>query len=260
LIWPAMLMADARHSLPETVIANNFINFRMGDTEAKVSKSKTAQESPVWIEEYLKRFDPDALRYYLTAIAPETSRTAFDPADFVTRNNGELVAAFGNFVNRTLQFAGKYFDGKLPDAANQTEADKAYLAAGDAALIKVGECITAYRFRAGLDEMMTYARMGNEHFSNRAPWASRKVDMDDCAAAIATCVRAIQYLAVLCYPFMPGASKKMFEQLNQPAGDVLWTAPHVLETGHQLGAAAILFEKLDADSLGSGKAHDRLGE
>ena len=136
--------------------------------------------------------------------------------------------------------------------AKQTEADKAHLAAGDAALIKVGECITAYRFRAALDEMMGYARTCNEHFSNRAPWASRKADMDDCAAAIGTCIRAVQYLAVLCYPFMPGASKKIGAQLNQPAGDVRWAAPDMLGSGHRLGEAAILFEKLEADSLGAG--------
>ncbi|MBN2448054.1 MAG: methionine--tRNA ligase, partial [Phycisphaerae bacterium] len=116
LIWPAMLMADERMQLPTEVVANNYLNFRLGDDEQKISKSKSSAESPVWIEEFLKRFDPDALRYYLTSIAPETSRTAFDTAEFIARNNNELVATFGNFINRWMTaFIQKHYDGKVPD-------------------------------------------------------------------------------------------------------------------------------------------------
>ncbi len=253
LTWPAMLMADGRAQLPHAVVANNFMNLRLAldATEQKISKSKTAQDAPVWIEEYIRRgLDPDALRYYLTALAPETARTAFDPADFITRNNSELVAALGNFVNRSLTFAAKYFDGKVPDAAAQTDVDRSHLAAGDEALRKTAEHIEHYRFRAGLEEVMSYARLCNEYFSNRAPWASRKDNLEDCAATIATCVHAVHYLAILCWPYMPGATRKMLSMLNVPVGALCWTAPSAPQAGNALGPPEILFAKLEPDALG----------
>lgn len=248
LIWPAMLMADARHQLPHEVVANNFINIK----DAKISKSKTAGDSPVWIEEYLKRFDPDALRYYLTAIAPETARTSFDPDDFIARNNNELVAAFGNFINRSLTFAQKYFDGKVPERSAQTDADRAHLAAAERAFESVGNLIALHKYRAALEEFMQFARNCNLYFGNREPWKSRKDNMADCGACIATCVDATHALAHLAQPFMPGAADKILAMLNVPAEQYRWSMPKPLETGHALGAPAILFEKLDADAMGTG--------
>jgi methionyl-tRNA synthetase len=245
LIWPAMLMADGRHQLPHNVIANNFINFRLRGDDAKVSKSKTPENSPVWIQEYLKRFDPDALRYYLTAIAPETAKTVFDPEDFVARNNGELVAAFGNFVNRTLAFDAKYFDGKVPDATGQTDDDRAHLALADEALRKVGQNIEAHRYRAGLEEMMAFARACNQHFGAREPWRTRQEDPADCAAAIATCIHAVQYLAILASPFLPRGAQRILEMLAAGDKTIRWQPPAPLPAGHQLGQPAILFEKLE---------------
>jgi len=245
LIWPAMLMADGRHQLPYDVVANNFINFRLSGDEAKVSKTKTPEDSPVWIEEYLKRFDPDALRYYLTAIAPESARTAFAPDDFVTRNNSELVAAFGNFVNRTLAFAARYLDGKVPDAAAQIDADREHLKLADQTLEQVDRHIEGHRYRVALEELMGYARACNQYFGLREPWRTRKEDLNDCAAAIATCIHAVHYLAVLAYPFLPGAAGKMLGMLGLPDETIRWQAPAALATGHALGEPAILFEKLE---------------
>ena len=250
LIWPAMLMADGRHQLPHNVVANNFVNIRLKDDEAKVSKSRTPEDSPVWIQEYLKKFDPDALRYYLTAIAPEAARTTFDPQDFITRNNSELVAALGNFINRTLTFAAKYFGGKMPDAAQQTSVDRAHLAAGEEALRKVGEQIEHHRYRAALDDLMAYARACNHHFGEREPWRTRKEDMDDCAAAISTCIHAVQYLAILAYPFMPGSARKILAMLNVAPETIQWAAPQPLPAGHPLREPAILYTKLDEDCMG----------
>jgi methionyl-tRNA synthetase len=249
LIWPAMLMADERHQLPAAVVANNFINLRFGSEAAKVSKSQTSADSPVWIEQFLKRFDADALRYYLTAIAPETARTSFDPADFVQRNNNELVAAFGNFVNRTLKFAAQYFDGVTPDRAAQTEADRAHLARGDEALTRIGTLIEEHRFKAALEEMMGYARACNEHFSVREPWRTRKEDRTDCAAAIANCIHAVHYLSVMAWPFMPAASRKMLKMLGVTDDAVRWRPPPPPEHGRPLGEAVILFEKLKPDCM-----------
>jgi methionyl-tRNA synthetase len=252
LIWPAMLMADQRHQLPHAVVANNFVNIRLGEADAKVSKSRTAADSPVWIEEYLKQFDPDALRYYLTAIAPETARTAFDPRDFVQRNNSELVAALGNFVNRGLAFAAKYFDGRVPDAATPTARDREQLELGSAALVAVGREIEAHRFRAALEALMGYARSCNEYFNEREPWRTRKENPADCGATIATCVQAVQFLAIMSHPFMPRAAQKMRRMLGCADEPVRWRDPESLPAGTQLGEPTILFEKLEADALTAG--------
>ena len=126
LIWPAMLMAEGSYQLPWNVVANAFLNIRFPgqDEEQKVSKSRG---TAIWIEEYLKKFDPDPLRYYLTAIAPESHRTSFDVDDFIARNNGELVNALGNFINRTLTFAQRYCDGVVPEVGQRTDADREHL-------------------------------------------------------------------------------------------------------------------------------------
>jgi len=247
LIWPAMLLAEGSYQLPWQVVVNSFLNIKFpGEEEQKISKSRG---KGVWIEDYLRSFDPDPLRYYLTAVAPEHARTAFDPDDFVNRNNNELVAAFGNFVNRTVQFADRYFERKVPDSRAQTDTDRAHLARGDEALRKVGELIGSFRFRAALEEVMAYARACNEHFNARAPWSSRKADLNDCAAAIATCLHAVHYLAAIGYPFMPHTAGRIRTMLGLPADQFRWQAPPPLPAGHALGAPAILFPKLEAGCM-----------
>ena len=243
LIWPAMLMAEGSYQLPWQVVVNAFLNIKFpGQDEEKISKSRG---TAVWIEDYLKQHDPDPLRYYLTAIAPENSRTAFDFEDFVNRNNAELVAAFGNFVNRTLQFASKYFENRVPDRTAQSAADRAHLAAGADMLRKVGEQLDAFRFKAGLEEMMSYARASNLHFSNRAPWASRKSDLADCAAAIATCIDATHLLAIAAAPFLPATARRMLAMLGLAEGEIRWAEPEPPPPGHALGAIEPLVRKLE---------------
>ncbi len=245
LIWPAMLMADARHQLPAQVVANNFVNIRLGnEPEAKVSKSRMEASSPVWIEEFLKRFEPDALRYYLTAIAPETARTAFDPLDFVRRSNSELAAALGNFINRVLKFTAQHFENQVPSAAAQTDADRAHLAAAEQTLQRVGQAIEGFRFRAALEDLMSFARACNQFIGVRAPWKSRKENLEDCAAALAACIQSVQFLAVMMHPFMPAAAERTRVMLQQPE-PLRWAAPAPLPAGHKLGEALILFANLE---------------
>lgn len=247
LIWPAMLMAEGTYQVPWQVVVNAFLNIKFpGEDEQKISKSRG---KAIWIEEYLKENEADALRYYLTAIAPENSRTAFDAQDFVSRVNTELVAALGNFVNRTLQFAQKYHDGVVPARDAQTDADRAQLAAADAALAEVGAHLDAFRFKAGLESMMAYARACNQHFSNRQPWSTRKTDLADCAATIATCIHATHYLAIMAWPFMPGTAEKILGMLGVTPGQWKWESPAALPAGHPLGTPHILFEKLENDAL-----------
>ena len=248
LIWPAMLMADERFQLPSAVVANNFLNIRLHGEEQKISKSKTPADSPVWIEEFLKRFDPDALRYALTAAAPETSRTVFDLDEFVTHNNSELVATFGNFINRFMSaFVAKHYSGQSPDPAGQIDRDRELIAAGDAALAEVGQLIEKHQFRAALEAMMSFAHACNEYFNEREPWKTRKTDESACAATIATCVHAARYLSVLSYPFMPGASAKLRSMVGLDPAPPRWEAPPAPAAGEALGTPAILFEKLEPD-------------
>ncbi|TWT41708.1 Methionine--tRNA ligase [Phycisphaerae bacterium RAS1] len=245
LIWPAMLMAEAQqHQLPSYVVANNFLNLRKGGELEKISKSTTPPDAPVWIEEYLKKYDADALRYYLTALAPETARTAFDFEEFVNRNDGELVAALGNFVNRCLTFAQKYFENRVPDTSPAIDADRAVLARGDEALRAVGEHIEGHRFRAAIEEVMAFSRACNQYFGLREPWKTRKDNVPDCGAAIATCIHAVQYLATLCAPFMPSAAERMAAMLSLPDGWKAWQPPARLPSGAPLGEPKILFTKL----------------
>ncbi len=251
LTWPAMLMAEKQHQLPTQVVANNFMNLRLGGEIQKISKSSTPANAPVWVEEYLKRgLDPDALRYYLTTQAPEAARTTFDPEEFIARNNGELVAALGNFVNRALTFAARYFDGVVPDAAAATDADRALLARGAAALAAAGRCLDEFRFRAGLEEVMGFARACNEYFSARAPWAARKDDPPDCAATIATCVEACRLLAIGMGPYMPQAARRLAAMLGTDETLLRWQVPAPLPAGFRLGPPAILFAKLEPGALG----------
>lgn len=250
LIWPAMLMAEGRHQLATAVVANNFVNFKLGGDEAKVSKSRTPDDSPVWIEEFLKRFDPDALRYYLTAIAPETNRTAFDPQDFITRNNSELIAWFANFVNRWPKFVHEDFGGRIPEVRSFTDVDRGRATAAGETLSTVGAHIEAHRFRAALEELMAFARSCNEYIGVRAPWKSRKTDLADAAACVATCANLSHHLAIMAWPFMPGAARRLLDMLGVSAEPIRWASPPPFPPGHALGESKVLFPMLDKDCMG----------
>ncbi len=248
LIWPAMLMAEGRHQLPHTVIANNFLNIKLGEADAKISKSKTADESPVWIEEFLKQFDPDALRYYLTAIAPESARTSFEPADFIARNNNELVAALGNFLNRYPKFILDDFGGRIPEAT-PTEADRRQVALAGEAFARIGQNIEQHRFRAALEELMSLARSCNEYIGLREPWKRRKDNLPDCAACVATCAHLAHHLAILMRPFMPGAAERLMAMLGYAETDWRWAPPPPPVVGMPIGPSQILFVKLEPGVL-----------
>jgi len=156
LTWPAMLTAEGSYQLPWQVVANSFLNIKFhGGDEQKMSKSRG---TAIWIEEYSKRFAPDPLRYYLTAVAPETQRTTFDIDDFIARNNGELLNALGNFINRTLTFIQRNFDGRVPAAGERTLADLAHLDLIADKAKRVTAELEAFRFKAALSEVMALAR------------------------------------------------------------------------------------------------------
>ncbi len=265
LIWPSMLLGtqflareiDARGStfvrpkeqgfyqLPSNVVANAFLNIKFpGKEEEKISKSRG---TAVWIEEYLATFDPDPLRYYLTINAPESQRTAWSFDEFIERNNSELIATLGNFVNRWQKIVTEDFGRKLPDAKRAEDLEQQLLAVIGALPGKVSEDIEATRFKAGLARIMEAFRDCNRYIDTRAPWTTRKSDRDLCAATVHTCVQAVRTLGVLLEPFLPFAAEKIRLSLNVEPDKWKWShAADPLPVGHALGPAPeVLFRKLD---------------
>ncbi len=251
LIWPAMLMAEGTYQLPRTVVANSFLNIKMpGREEEKISKSRG---TAIWVEEYLKRLEPDPLRYYLTAVAPETSRTAFDLDDFIARNNGELLNALGNFVNRTLTFTRKHFGEKVPEAGKRGPVDREHLARIASAHQAIGGHLETHRYKAALGELMALARAGNGYLDAKKPWSQRKEDMAACGTTMNVGIQTVKALAVLMAPFMPFSAAKIASMLRLPADshEILpWDEALVeLPAGSPLAEPEILFRKLDPSEL-----------
>jgi len=258
ITWPAVMLAThdsgsiqgerGEYQLPHNVVANSFLNIKFpGQEEQKISKSRGLA---VWIEDYLKTFEPDPLRYYLTAIAPESARTAFDIDDFIARNNGELLNAFGNFFNRTITFAHKYFDGEVPAAGRRDAQDEAQFRRCREAVVKTGAELEACRFKAALSEVMALTRAGNLYFDATKPFLSRKTDMDACGRAINVCLQTCRTLTTLIAPFLPATGEKCAAMLKLSADYQKWSsATDELPSGQPLGEAVILVKKLDAKEL-----------
>lgn len=245
LIWPAMLMAEGSFELPWQVVANSFLNIRFpGKEEEKISKSRG---TAIWIEDYLERFDPDPLRYYLTAIAPETQRSAFEPADFIARNNGELVNALGNFINRTLTFATRYTGGVVPPVGERGAADREQLARIGEQQRLVGERLDEFRFKAALGEVMALARASNGYLDVKRPWKQRKDDPPGCETTINVCLQTVRALATLMAPFMPHAARRTAAMLGLDCALPWDGATEPLEPGRPLGEPEILFRKLEPE-------------
>ena len=258
ITFPAMLAAThnsdsirgeaGEYQLPHNVVSNSFLNIKFpGKDEEKISKSRG---TAIWIEDYLNTFDPDPLRYYLTAIAPEQQRTAYDVDDFIKRNNAELLNALGNFVNRTMTFAHKYFDGKVPAAGTRDGVDQAQIEACRSAVAATAESLEKCQFKAALAEMMSLARAGNGYFDTTAPFRTRKTDMNACGRAINVCMQTVRTLTTIMAPFLPFSAAKCLEMLRLDQAALRWaSATEELPTGHALAPARILFKKLDAAEL-----------
>lgn len=239
VMFPGMMMAHGDYRMPDTVVANEFLNLE-GD------KISTSRNYAVWADEYLERFAPDPLRYYLTAIAPELSDSDFSWKDFQSRNNGELADNLGNFIQRNLAFCHKYFDGIVPDATAPTEAGKAMLAEIETAGKEIGTLIEEFRFRAALERLMKFSRAGNEFLSLEEPWKSRKTDMQACADTIHIALRVVEALGVYMMPFLPFGAAALRRSLNlEPLGDGDWTRVGQLCSGHRLQVPEVLYPKIE---------------
>ncbi|MBW7995857.1 MAG: methionine--tRNA ligase [Candidatus Glassbacteria bacterium] len=255
LMFPATLMAYGKYVLPENVPANEYLNL-------EGLKFSTSRNFAVWLHDYLDRFEPDPLRYYLCSNMPENRDTDFNLREFQAHNNNELADTVGNFINRTLTFVSRYFDGKIPargqGAKKLGELDEEMLARQEKITAEVGEHIDNFRFRQAADTFGDFARFCNKYFNDKAPWASRKSDIDDCATALNICAHAVYALSVAMYPIMPFSAVKIWRQLglSDDWHDHPWSQDFSakLPEGHKIGKVEVLFPKIDDEAVSAQEA------
>lgn len=241
IVFPAMLKAEGSYNLPENVPANEFLNLE-GD------KISTSRNWAVWLHEYLRDFPgkQDILRYVLTANAPETKDNDFTWRDFQARNNNELVAILGNFINRSVVLTHKYFEGKVPAAGTLTDYDRETLA--EVAKVKeaVESLLDNYRFRDAQKEAMNLARIGNKYLADTEPWKLAKTDMERVATILNIALQISANLAIVFEPFLPFSATKLRQILNM--SECNWEHlgnTNILAVGTQLAPAELLFEKIE---------------
>ena len=248
IVFPCMLKAYGDgYILPDNVPANEFLNLE-GD------KLSTSRNWAIWLHEYLQDFPgkQDVLRYVLCANAPETKDNDFTWKDFQTRNNSELVAIYGNFVNRAVVLTHKYFDGKVPADLKPEAIDSETLAQVPAIKAAITDALEHYRFREALKEAMNLARLGNKYLTDTEPWKVAKTDMDRTASILNVSLKLCADLAIAFAPFIPFSSDKLLKILNLPEDVLKWDnigREDLLPEGHQLGKAELLFEKIEDEAI-----------
>ena len=245
IVFPSMLKADGSYILPDNVPSNEFLNLE-GD------KISTSRNWAVWLNEYLVDFPgkQDVLRYVLTANAPETKDNDFTWADFQARNNNELVAIYGNFVNRALVLTQKYFGGKVPAHGVLTDYDQQTIAEFQGVKAQVEELLNNFRFRDAQKEAMNLARIGNKYLADMEPWKLAKTDMARTATVLNLALQIAANLSIAFEPFLPFSSERLRGMLRLPACDwsTLGSIEHLAE-GHELGEVSLLFEKIEDSAI-----------
>ena len=241
IVFPAMLKAEGSYILPDNVPANEFLNLE-GD------KISTSRNWAVWLHEYLQEFPgkQDVLRYVLTANAPETKDNDFTWKDFQARNNNELVAVYGNFINRALVLTHKYFDGKVPACGELNEYDQATLKEFADVKQQVEKLLDTFKFRDAQKEAMNLARIGNKYLADTEPWKTAKTDMDRTATILHLSLQIAANLAIAFEPFLPFSSEKLRKMLAMSSFS--WNdlgKVDLLPEGHQINPAELLFEKIE---------------
>ena len=245
IIFPSMLKAHGGYILPENVPANEFLNL-------EGNKLSTSKNWAVWLHEYLEEFpnQQDVLRYTLTANAPENKDNDFTWKDFQAKNNNELVAIFGNFINRVVVLTNKYYDGQVPAAGEFTEVDEDTLAAIKHFPESIGKSIQRYRFREASQELMNLARLGNKYLADEEPWKVIKVDEERVKTIMYVALQISAALAVVSEPFLPFTSDKLKKMLHiSNENDRSWNDVSekevLLPANHQIGSAELLFSKIE---------------
>lgn len=245
IVFPAVLKACGGYIMPDNVPANEFLNLE-GD------KISTSRNWAVWLHEYLQDFPgkQDVLRYVLTANAPETKDNDFTWKDFQARNNNELVAILGNFVNRALVLTHKYFEGKVPVCGELTDYDRETLREFTDVKKQVEQYLDVFRFRDAQKEAMSLARIGNKYLADTEPWKLAKTDMQRVATILNLSLQIAANLAIAFEPFLPFSAAKLRKMLNM--NDVEWSrlgAIDLLAAGEQLQKPELLFEKIEDDAI-----------
>ncbi len=245
IIFPAILKANGSYILPDNVPANEFLNLE-GD------KISTSRNWAVWLHEYLIDFEnkQDVLRYVLTANAPETKDNDFTWKDFQARNNNELVAIFGNFINRVVVLSNKYFDGKVIARNELTDYDNEVISELKKYPAIISKSLEQFRFREALQELMNLARFGNKYLADTEPWKVIKEDEARVQTILNIGLQISANLAILSEPFLPHTSEKLKQMLNM--GQYLWADAgdeNILGNNHQIAEAQLLFEKIEDEAI-----------
>ncbi|WP_309608517.1 methionine--tRNA ligase [Flavobacterium sp.] len=248
IIFPAMLKAEGSYILPDNVPANEFLNL-------EGNKLSTSKNWAVWLHEYLEDFpnQQDSLRYALTANAPETKDNDFTWKDFQGRNNNELAAIFGNFINRVVVLTNKYYDGIVPMPNEFSEVDERTLTELKAYPAVISSSVERYRFREAQGELMNVARLGNKYLADEEPWKMVKTDPERVKTQMYVALQIAAALQILCEPFLPFTSAKLSKILNlnitSSAVEMTWETvsetSDLLKTGHKIGEAEILFPQIE---------------
>ena len=245
IVFPTMLKAEGSYILPDNVPSNEFLNLE----DDKIS---TSRNWAVWLHEYLVDFPgkQDVLRYVLTANAPETKDNNFTWADFQARNNNELVAVYGNFVNRALQLTKKYYNGVVPACGEITEFDQATIDEFRSIKAKIETLLDGYRFRDALKETMNMARIGNKYLADSEPWKVVKTDPERVKTIINVSLQMAANLAIAFEAFLPFSSAQLRQMLN--LGTQTWEdlgRMDLLPADHKLAEPALLFEKIEDEAI-----------
>jgi methionyl-tRNA synthetase len=245
IIFPAMLKAEGSYILPDNVPANEFMNLEN-------EKISTSRNWAVWLHEYMEDFPDkqDLLRYVLTANAPETKDNDFTWKDFQAKNNNELLAIFGNFINRTIVLTHKYFEGMVPKRTDLNELDKSLLEQITGFPRLIGSSIEKYHFRESLNELMNLARLGNKYLTDNEPWKIINTHPERVQTVVNIALQIVANLTILCEPFLPFTAKRLQNMLNMKP--LTWAEAgndSLLPDGRTIKQAELLFEKIEDDAI-----------
>ncbi|MBN1541586.1 methionine--tRNA ligase [candidate division KSB1 bacterium] len=248
IMFPAMLMAHGGYVLPDNVPANEFLNL-------EGEKLSTSRNYAVWLEDYLQRFAPDPLRYYLAVNAPETKDADFTWKEYQQRNNGELADILGNLINRTLTFTAKYFNNQVPPRSDLDPMDQEMIQLLNQAPGQIGDLIDKVEIRKATAAVIDVARAANKYFNDQEPWRTIRSDSKKCGTTLHICLQTLRALAILMEPILPFSAQKLYQILGytdtiqtekwDDAGDCL------LPAGRKLGRAEILFRKIEDQEIES---------
>jgi len=246
MVWPATLMAYGDYILPAEIPANEFLNL-------EGQKLSSSRNWAIWLPDYLDRFPPDPLRYSLIAGAPENRDADFTWKDFQAKNNADLADVLGNFINRTMTFLIKYFDGRVPPAGDFDDQDRQVIMAIEKAPGEIGDLIETFQMKRASQEALNLARLGNKYFNDQEPWKTRKDDTAHCATTLHLCAQMLSSLSIILDPLLPFSMEQLHTMLNrtEPLSAVDWSEGGKLrlQAGHPVSEPHILFSKIEDEVI-----------